>query len=369
MAAWHFRGLGLALVLAAPLQAPAQQRPVYLLLPGKDGEELVRVEGGKAGPPLPAGQGCIYGVSRGKLALVGTLEKKAVLQVYDPAAKKVTLRLELSSKPLRYTAGPAEQVLFSPAGDRLAFVCAEDKKEDAKDSPEFSVNIVDLRTRRVSRHPLAKELTNPCLTALPGAVGIYSVIGCQSLYSLPWEGGKAREVWADGAEKSFAVADLVGVPGVGVFRVGHDGKAFDRVLEEVGRELRKPKEKVGAARREEVCRPLGTTLDGKPVLVWGEQVAKPKEKVDSVPQEEASRPIRRLVVYGPAKGKTLWQKQLPFGAETYAVSPDCRFFYLIDREKPALVQYDRKDDRFKRILDIRARPIIHSVAVILIPES
>src|SRR4051794_23709748 len=106
MTSWHFRWFGFALVLAAPLsQALGQQRPVYLLLPGKDGEELVRVEGGKAGAPTPVGQGCLYGVARGKLAIVSTIEKKAVLQVHDSAAKKRTLRLELSSAPIRFSAG------------------------------------------------------------------------------------------------------------------------------------------------------------------------------------------------------------------------------------------------------------------------
>ena len=72
----------LALAMAAsPIQrAYAQAQSAYLLLPGKDGNELVRVQGGKLDEPILIGDNVLFGVAKGKLATIGTIGDKAVLQ-------------------------------------------------------------------------------------------------------------------------------------------------------------------------------------------------------------------------------------------------------------------------------------------------
>jgi hypothetical protein len=346
---WLVPALAVLAVPAPP--ALAQRVPVYLVLPSKDGEELVRVEGGKAAPGVEVGNGVLYGAGKGKLAVIGNIRRKFVLQVYDAAAKKVDLRHELAFPTMGFLAGPKETLVFDRAGRRLYFASLK-----SKDGPAagFSLDELDLKTQKIARHPLPLGGAAPGLADIPDAVGVYAVRGCHNIYVFSPGGGDVKEACAGlGAdEKRPAVAAIVFLPGVGAFRVTRDGT----VQRALGADLRQHKGEPAGASAGGINRPRAAALGGTPVLVWGETAA-------------PGGPVTGLAAYDPVKAKVVWGKKLPFRVEAFTATADAGLFYLIDQERPALVEYDRAGDRFTRILDIAARPLAQSVAVIVVPEK
>jgi len=343
-------GLLLALAVSHTTQALAQEQPVYLVLPAKEGHDLVRVERKKKTDTVPVGDNVLYGVAKGKLAVIGDIGDKSVLQIYNQAGKKVEFRLNLALTPIRFTSGPKEEIVFSPKADKLYFIGLETKD---KEFAGFSLNELNLENQKIARHLLPKGIAAPCLTRVPGGVGVYDVIGARSLQTFSFATEKFTEVSTEPDEKrgGKGVAQKIFVPQAGLISVARDG-TIERVLDE---KLKKPVENFLPSQQGIVTRTMPAQQDGSNILVLG---ARPSE----------DDPIKKLMIFDLVQGKSIWNKRLPFGAETFSATSDTQTFFLIDEDRPALVQFDKAKDQFTRLLEIQAQPIAQNVAIILVPE-
>jgi hypothetical protein len=339
-----------ALGATASLAQPGAPPQASYLIVHAEVEELRKVVGDKVAEHWPLGVSTVFGVADGKLATISQRNEggRGVqhLTVLDLATGAVVAEHNVEPRLLTWLSGPEPVVLVRPQENAVYFVTLE----VAGDSVWNALDRLDLETGKLSSVKIPPEVANPRPFELQDGVGVCSwnhgaIADLKNgAFKLLAEPGKAARTVVD----RDVVSACLSMPGVGIVRVVLSGKleVFDPAKLDPGPVRTFA---LGAS----VASPQAATLDGKPVLVYGE----------AVNGAMGQRAVTALVIYDPVAGKQLWRKPLPALARSFTVSKDASVFRLVPVASVQLQTYDRRTDAFAKWISLKPRELDTAVLV------